>query len=286
MKSEQANIPRWEFPDIPESLRVKYGVGKLFLRPFGLQEVDLDFDFNQRCRPLLVTRLLQSCAVSGNGDRLSEEFFWDLTVGKRIEALLTLALRGGESAVPVQLRCLKAECGQCMEITLTLQELRQLPAHPDDSGPVTVHLQDETLELLKPTGRDQLAWLNRAFPSEDEAIQTMIATLVQTAGTASLPGGSLLSAEWLTAIDASMRAGDPLIEFAPRVSCPYCNEENHFPIDLEGLALRQSQQAQLRLLQTIHRLAGHYHWSESEVLAIPPWRRNHYLALIETEEAR
>jgi hypothetical protein len=31
----------------------------------------------------------------------------------------------------------------------------------------------------------------------------------------------------------------------------------------------------------VHRLASHYHWSESEIIRLPQWRRESYLEMIE-----
>jgi hypothetical protein len=79
---------------------------------------------------------------------------------------------------------------------------------------------------------------------------------------------------------------DPVVAFRLLSRCPFCEEENHYEIDLERLALARLHEAQRRLIEVIHGLAAHYHWSEREVLLLPPWRRARYLALIEKERSR
>jgi hypothetical protein len=37
-------------------------------------------------------------------------------------------------------------------------------------------------------------------------------------------------------------------------------------------------------VEQVHRLAGHYHWSEEEIAKVPLWRRRAYLAYIDGGE--
>ena len=59
--------------------------------------------------------------------------------------------------------------------------------------------------------------------------------------------------------------------------CPECGADNRVSIDPYFCLGRVSQD----LFGDIHRLASHYHWSEAEILAMPRWRRQRYLALID-----
>ena len=60
---------RFLFPAIPDSLKSKYGVNELGLRPFGLGERDIKIDFEQEFRPCLVTQVLQCCTETLKGER-------------------------------------------------------------------------------------------------------------------------------------------------------------------------------------------------------------------------
>jgi hypothetical protein len=52
-------------------------------------------------------------------------------------------------------------------------------------------------------------------------------------------------------------------------------------VDLEALALVRLRAVQRKLVDAVHRLALAYHWTETEILALPSWRRERYLALID-----
>ena len=52
-------------------------------------------------------------------------------------------------------------------------------------------------------------------------------------------------------------------------------------LDLEATCLALLAAEQPRLIDDIHALARAYHWTEAEVLAVPPRRRRQYLDRIE-----
>ena len=60
-------------------------------------------------------------------------------------------------------------------------------------------------------------------------------------------------------------------------------------MELEEL-IRKAQagdrEAQDRLIEEVHALARAYGWTEVEAMAMAPWRRARYLALIERERVR
>jgi hypothetical protein len=269
------------FPRISESLRAKYSISNLYLRPFGLFENDLDVNFNQKLRPCTATQVLQCCTVDTNAKSPDKSFFWDIPVGKRIECLLTLATSWESSNMSVYPRCLNRTCQQQMDISISLQELVNLQHRPDDRDNLMVQVGDRTLHIRNPTGRDQLDWLKKSFQYEDAAVEAMVRTLV-------LDNGALnqedLPAEWIQTIDSAMEEFNPLINFNILVHCPYCQNENQYEIDLEEITLRKLRKDQQNLFEVVHSLASHYHWSEEQIFSIPSWRRSHYLALIGKEE--
>jgi hypothetical protein len=278
------------FPRVPDSIREKYFIGNLSLRPFGLFENDLEVNFHQKLRPHLVTQVLECCTRDKSGKTPDQAFFWELAVGKRIECLLTIATLRDSSDLSVRLRCLSEACGQQMGVEISIEELATLQHRADDT--FIIRVGDESLPIRKPTGVDQLEWLKGSYPDEDATAKAMIRTLVldnekascgKLSRTTSNQEG-LIPDEWVQPINSAMEEFDPLVNFSLSVYCPYCEKESQYEIDLEELSLRKLHKAQLQLLDVVHRLAVHYHWSEQQIFSIPPWRRSHYLALIEREE--
>lgn len=283
MFTAERHEPLLPFPRLPEEVKVRYSITDLALRPFGLYENDLNVDFNHTARPFLVTRILEGCTRDARGQAVDQSFFWNLTVGKRIECLLSLSAFGEELAIPVTFRCPNEACAQELETEVSLAEISELQEQAYEAESVSIPFRDELLALRRPTGSDQVAWLRNRFADEGAAAAEMYRTLrLEDAADTVFDHGRL--GELVQAVDEAMAEHDPLINFSLRVQCPYCETESPFEIDLETLSLSWLRQAQSRLLASVHRLAAHYHWSEQQVFSVPYWRRASYLGLIEKEK--
>ena len=272
------------FPHLPEAVRARYALSNLALRPFGSDESDLNVDFDRSLRPVLVTHLLECCTSSRQKARVQQGLFWDLPVGKRIECLLTLLVSGEESEIPIVCRCRNTACGETSEIEMSIEEIAALQDEAYATDRVEVPLGNHVLALRRPTGRDQLAWLEGSFADRGAALRAMVRTLILNGNEDALGPGPGLRDEWLGRIEEAMEEHDPLVNFRVRVKCPACALDDLVTMDLEELSLRGLRQAQLRLLASVHRLAAHYHWSERQIFAVPYWRRARYLSLIEHEK--
>lgn len=234
-------------------------------RPFGTA-ADLDLDFGQTDRPGLVTTLLAQCAHGQAAD-----WWWQQAVGVRTAALLALvACSEGRSSLAMTARCSAPACGVDFGFDLPLQGL---PGAAASGQPLTVQLDAQrSLTLRRPTGDDLRHW-HAALPTTHGRVpQAMLARLVLA--------GQVQDGD-AAAVAAAMADADPLVDFSVACHCPDCGAANEVGIDLEGLALGRLLARQQALLQQVHQFATHYGWSEAEVLAVPPQRRAHYLALIE-----
>jgi len=245
------------------------GVG---MRRFGVYEGDLDIDFASVNRAALATRLLESCAVDPTFV-LTEGFFSELLISKRIECLLVLAAGGPDAALGFPFKC--EGCGEEIELELTLEEISEMQGEADLTQSVAVDIGGRLIEFRKPTGRDQELWSTMIFSDERDAARGMIATLAE------LPGPlEAIQPEELSAVEEVLEEADPLVNFGCSVSCGECGELNEHEIDLMETALGMLNRAQNQLIVAVHRLASHYHWSEQEIFALPDWRRQQYLELI------
>jgi hypothetical protein len=169
-------------------------------------------------------------------------------------------------------------CQQPIEIDVSLAELLAIEQEVEAEA-WRVQLGTDSLVIRPPTGTDQLAWLTHTLQDEATALQTIIRTLI-------VEGSEVeLTQEWLERIEAVLDQHDPLVQCGMSVACPYCQELAQHEVNLAAFAVRQLQDTQAHLIEVVHRLAGYYHWTEADILAIPPWRRARYLALVEREEA-
>lgn len=257
------------------------------MRSFGTKFSDLELDLSTGSRPVLVTRLLMNCSYGENGRSHGdgpgqsdpEKRFWDLTVGDRISHLLLLAFPD-DPHIGLTLACPNDVCSESMEIPLDRDALVVLQQKANSMATVAVNVDEETIVLRKPLGVDQMQWLGSVYPSEMEASRAMIRTL--RSGDDELFSDSEVdpSPDWIDAINEAMEEADPLVNFVVSVTCPSCSYESSHVVDLEALAISRLRKKQHQLLRTVHTLASHYHWTEQEILSLPPWRRSHYLSLI------
>ena len=237
-------------------------------RPFG-QAADLDLDFAGVDRPALVTALLAQCGADGE----DAAFWWAQAVGMRTAALLQLAaVSEGSDLIECSARCAQAACGQVFGFALPVDVLTDAAAN----APLRVELDgSRTVRLRRPTGSDLQAWRTLRPASRAEAEAVMLASLIMDGD---------LRLEDSAGLQEALAAQDPLVAFEAGCACPACGAPNLVAVDLEAEALARLERCQHALLREVHALASHYGWTEAEVLAVPPSRRAHYLAML--EEAR
>src|SRR5215210_2611700 len=124
-----------DFPSLPVPLAEKYPAQALRFRAFGTEKEDLAVDFSQTDLPVLVSRILAQC-LSSQTENLPEHFFWDLSVGKRLEYLLRLAAGAEKTTFSFAFEC--GSCGEQLELELTLAKIAEIQGEADRSETVAV----------------------------------------------------------------------------------------------------------------------------------------------------
>ena len=95
-----------------------------------------------------------------------------------------------------------------------------------------------------------------------------------------------LVARCLRPARSSQRIERAMAQMAPPVSgevagvCPYCQAEAPFIFDVPSFVLGELQVQASLICEEVHCLAGHYHWSEEKILALPAQRRRRYVELV------
>lgn len=279
---------RFPFPQIPENIAAKYSVKNLFLRPFGVHVRDLDLDILSE-DPLRISDLIRSCTCDEEGNVPDEGFFRELTIGKQIQCLIALALAGGSSDLAIPLKCTNGGCGQSMEIAISLAEINALQAPHDGTDNIKVSCGEMEYRIRKPEVNDLLFWSQRSYGGEKEATRAMVQTLLErsyqdTPTPIDPREHDPIPEKHISIITLALEENDPLINFVLSVACPDCGHEDPYPIDLESLALQRIENTRNELLLAIHKLASRYHWTESEIISLPAWRRSRYLSFCDKEE--
>ncbi len=108
---------------------------------------------------------------------------------------------------------------------------------------------------------------------------------------AALPPGAALSSEQVAALPPELRralvreilAASPALDLTLDLACVECGQPFRFVHDPVRSLLAELRASRLGLLQEVHYLARHYHWSQAEILGLPRDLRREYLGLIAAE---
>jgi hypothetical protein len=81
------------------------------------------------------------------------------------------------------------------------------------------------------------------------------------------------------AVGERMATADPLAEILLRFDCPNCGAAYDEALDLASFLWAELDARALNLLAQVHQLARAYGWSEAEILALSPARREAYIEM-------
>jgi hypothetical protein len=239
----------------------------------GSSATDIDIALDARDRASTVTTLLAACISDARGRPLDPEQAWEWTLNQRLQGLIAMRLAAGDAVLELQSPCTR--CGEAMETALDLHVLAAEPVPSrfswrDDDG--------TELTLRLPNGRDLQSWRQGAARSPEQ----LAASLIEAAAGKPLDPPAL--AALLPKLDDALEAHDPLTALRLQTCCPACAHDNAIACDLEARLLDGFARDQASLLDEVMRLASAFHWSEAEILALPRWRRAHYLRQLQPRQ--
>jgi hypothetical protein len=201
-----------------------------------------------------------------------------VSVGARDRQLLELSERPAGSGM-----ALCGECPACDErVELTLDPRELLAPGGEAYTPGATHRLEENgieVEFRLPDSSDLAA----AAQEHDVAAarQCLLDRCVVSAGP--LDDGALRGSElapWVqAALEREMERLDPLAVVEVVLTCPGCEHVWAARVDVSDLVWADLSARARRLLREVSLLAQMYHWSEANILAMTPARRQAYLEL-------
>lgn len=250
------------------------------LRPVTGHEEMLLAEAGVESGPRAVSGLLAATLERlGDYDRVDDALAAALTRGDR--QFLVLQLRAGlyGDRIPLIVRCPGPSCRALSDVDVRISELA--PA----ARPPRPWIEQETLDgvaqIREPTGADDEAV---AGGPRAERVARLWARLVVLGGAALTPEAWLaLPAATRHAIAIALAEGSRAPELVFLARCPTCDGGLEIVLDPFALLARELRTGGDRLLAEVHALAFHYHWPESEILALPRTRRWRYLQLLARE---
>jgi hypothetical protein len=163
------------------------------------------------------------------------------------------------------------QCGEKLEFRVDGEALAQTAAG-DATEPVSI----DGRRFRLPTSRDlaRIAELPDAASAARHLLELCL--LSRDEGEAA----HAWSEQELDSAGERLALADPLAEVLLHFQCPVCNQSFEESLDLAVFLWSEFEGRAKRLLFDVHTLASAYGWSEAEVLALSPARRNFYLEMV------
>lgn len=200
-------------------------------------------------------------------------------IGQRDLGLFGLheALFGAELATTTS--C--PQCTERLESTFTTGEIRvRDPAVPAAATPKELREQDYEIEYRLPTSADLLE-LAATGTDTETATRALLRRCVLRAHKADRPVDPLaLPPSILAHLGEQMTREDPEAEIRLRLTCPSCGHAWRASFDIVSYLWGELEEWAHRVLVDIHTLAGAYGWSERQILALSPLRRQLYVDMV------
>jgi hypothetical protein len=283
------------FPKLSKYLKDKFQVdgGGLKLRRFGYQAEDLEIDFYSASLPELVTTIIRGCTISKDRKIPPDDFFWNLAIGQRIECMIRIVMSDPSQCLVTVLKCKEEQCKEKFELSLSQDNIFDKDKSSYSEDFCTINICGSSLQLRRPTGLDQLSWsklkldnaADAASAAEDQTDllkQMVIDLMCNSSAYSSSQHIKLASYDTIEEIGKNMSKIDRLVAYSIELKCPICGIKNFYEVNLEELSLMCLRKIQRELLESIHKLALAYHWTEAEILALPNTRRKLYLSMLES----
>lgn len=220
-----------------------------------------------------VTRLLTASLVQlGERSPVTAEEVASLTAGDRDALLLHLYRLARGDRLNLVLTC--PSCGAAIDLALSVAELLLLPYEAvEEYVPLMV---GERLVRLRPiTGADLEAIEEIAALDEVAAAELLLRRCLLD-----WPADRPLAEPEQELLSQALQALDPQAELLLDFTCTECGALGQKLLDPAAHLERELTLRRRELLLEVHYLAQHYHWSESEILAVPRSRRRLYLQLL------
>jgi hypothetical protein len=242
------------------------GLDLLFRQPTGAEDLilleagDPDVD--------LAISVLSALARSGAGESVD----WaSLSVTDLDAALLALRRELIGDRIASTVRC---PCGETIDIDFRVgdylaqhapRRLESIPAVERDEGG-WYRLRGASVRFRLPSCADQSA-IQRRADAQEELVRRCFEP-------------EKVARRVVRRIESAMEALAPDLCGVLEGICPGCGATVQVAFDPQAYVLDELKQRAAFLLEEISLIAGHYHWSERDILALPQTRRARYAELL------
>lgn len=210
--------------------------------------------------------------VQAGWPEISPQKLAEFSIGQMDRHLLTLREQMFGSEISLLTDC---DCGQRIDVSFDLSDVRTERAG-ETSSTIAVDFGQQEVQFRLPTCRDLLTLGCHADPATGTRILIRRCILSATKSERNNIADQL-SDDQVDRVAAEMAAADPQANLQVPVECPECRRIWQAPFDIVSCLWSEISTWARRVLLEVRTLAGRYHWSERDILAMSPWRRQFYL---------
>ncbi len=207
---------------------------------------------------------------------LSPDQLASLSIGQRDAHLLTL--REWTFGPRLQGLVICPACGERLELDLRTTDLHVGAKPAGQSGPFSLEAGGYTIQFRLPDSTDLVA------SAQDDDVAVLRRRILDRCLLSIRTGEkdaplSQLPEEVIGAVVAKMAEADPQADMIFSITCPACGHAWQALFDIGSFFWGEVTTWGYRLLYEVHLLASAYGWSEADILAMSPWRRQCYLEM-------
>ncbi|MDT7543572.1 MAG: hypothetical protein QOE33_3476 [Acidobacteriota bacterium] len=246
------------------------GLEVLLRAPGGAEDVLLLDAFEYDAR--LALALLSRVAHRADGGDVDCE---TLTVTDFDALLLQLRRLVFGDLIRADMKCPAADCGAQIDVAFSVRDYLS-------------HHEPRIAHRAEPTGEDGWFRLRGTdFSFRLPTVADLLAVSDHPHAERELRRRCLRPAKnyarFMPRIETAMRALAPSLSDVVRGTCPECGEGVDIHFDPRQFVLRELRGQAAYVYADVHLIAGRYHWSEADILALPRARRLNYAEMIRRE---
>ena len=215
--------------------------------------------------------LLSAACPEASADSLTK-----LNIGERDARLLTLREWTFGSQLIGIATC--PDCRERLEMTFDVADIQATPEF-EPTGELTIDVAGYDVRFRLPNSLDidAIADHKDVDVAREELLESCILAVHQNGKEIS---PDHLPASLVEAIVDRMAEADHQADVQLALSCPLCGHQWQAPFDIVSFFWSEINAWAHRILREVHALALAYGWREADILAISPWRRQFYLAMV------
>jgi T4 bacteriophage base plate protein len=199
-----------------------------------------------------------------------------LAIGSRDARLLDVYAATFGSSIEARTAC--PQCGEELDVAFNVPDIRARGAVPAGQYELIARDPGYHITFRLPCSTDLRAAAGLDDPQE--ALRVLAERCVASAERNGSPvPAAQLPDEVMDELDQAMARHDPQADVQLNMACPGCGHSWQTGFDIVDFLWRTLARRARQLVVDVHTLATAYGWSETEILWVPPARRQLYLEL-------